>query len=246
MEKEFASFAETLADRAGEIARAYFRMPFEVMQKPDDSPVTIADREIEKTLAELIREQFPRHGIVGEEFGAHNPGAEFQWVIDPIDGTTAFIAGIPTFTTLIALCKNDVPILGVIDQPVLCERWSSTLLASQQQPATRSGFLLATTSTDYFSAEEDQSFERVRANASATIRHGDAYLYGKLASGHIHAVMDASLKPYDFCALVPVVTAAGGVISDWSGVPLTLRSKGEVLACASKELHADIIKLLKA
>ena len=240
----FTHFAEKLADCAREIARAAFTQAREISQKADKSFVTETDRILESRLREMIEKQFPDHGIFGEEHGRTNVNASHQWVIDPIDGTSAFIAGIPTFTTLIALCIDGVPKLGIIDQPILRERWNSETLKPSTKHQALSTFLIATTSTDYFTDAEREKFERVRKIASATIRHGDAYLYGKLADGFIGVVADCGLKPYDFCAVVPVVQAAGGVITDWAGKPLTINSNGDVLACANADLHKQALRIL--
>lgn len=239
--KDFSAFAEKLADIAGNIARDAFTKTRNASLKADNSFVTETDNAIERALRDMIEKTYPDHGIFGEEHGRTNTSASHQWVIDPIDGTSAFIAGIPTFTTLIALCINGVPKLGIIDQPILRERWNSAMLSPKTQPLMPTPHLLATTSTDYFTLEQREAFERVRATANATIRHGDAYLYGKLANGDIGVLMDAGLKPYDFCALVPVVEAAGGVITDWQGSPLTLESKGDVIACRNHALHQQIL-----
>ncbi len=240
----FTTFAEKLANVAGDIARAAFRSTQTIAQKADKSFVTDTDKAIESALRVLIEQTYPDHGIFGEEHGRTNADASYQWVIDPIDGTNAFIAGIPTFTTLIALCIDGIPTLGVIDQPILRERWSSATLKpstiNHQLPTS----LLATTSMAYFTESEMKKFAHLRNHCGGSVHAGDAYLYGKLASGSIGIVADSGLKPYDFCAVVPVVQAAGGVISDWAGKPLHLHSDGTVLAAANAELHAQALRLL--
>lgn len=241
----FTLFAEKLADRAGEIARAAYGNVQAGTQKADKSLVTDTDKAIEAALSEMIASVYPDHGIFGEELGRTNPDARYQWVIDPIDGTNAFIAGIPTFTTLVALCDNEKPVLGIIDQPISSERWVSSII-TRTTHATRNAPLFATTSTDFFTPAQADAFARARKKAGAVIRHGDAYLYGKLASGHIDVVIDAGLKPYDFAALMPIVEAAGGVITDWDGKPLTLASNGEVIACREPSLHRELQRILAA
>jgi inositol-phosphate phosphatase/L-galactose 1-phosphate phosphatase/histidinol-phosphatase len=258
------SFMNQLADEAGEIARRYFRTNLRAEQKSDLSPVTLADREIERELRKRIIDAFPDHGILGEEEVEHLPKAPFQWVIDPIDGTRAFMAGIPTFTTLIALCENGVPIAGVIDQPILKERWvgkpnfviPSTSeeslmdkiprLTSQHAQGAFEITSLATTSIPYFSPAEKTAFDLLQKKAASTLLGGDAYLYAMLASGHLDVVVDAELKPYDFAALVPIVTSHGGMITDWQGKPLTLASSGQVLAARTQQLHDEALTILKA
>ena len=246
--------AQLMADASGEIIRRYFRSGVVVDSKADASPVTRADREAETAMRALIEAQFPAHGIVGEEHGNQRSDAEYQWVLDPIDGTRGFIAGYPLFTTLIALLYRGEPVLGIINQPILNERWvgisgqESTLnfknVAVRDCRALGSA-VLATTSVDYFTPEQAQKFSGLRKQCANTALGGDAYAYAMLASGHLDIVVDAGMKPYDFCALKPVVEGAGGVITDWKGKPLTLSSDGSVLAAATQELHAAALALLK-
>ncbi len=241
----FTTFAEKLADCAREIARAAFTQAREVSQKADKSFVTETDKAIETAIREMIAKQFPDHGIFGEEHGRTNVNASHQWVIDPIDGTNAFIAGIPTFTTLIALCVDGVPKLGIIDQPILRERWVSSKITQSSTPKpTLITSILATTSTAYFTESDAKKFAHLRNHCGGSVHAGDAYLYGKLADGHIGVVADAGLKAYDFCAVVPVVQAAGGVITDWQGKALTINSDGSVLACANADLHKQALRIL--
>lgn len=257
---DYLSFARQLADMAGEILRRYFRADIAVESKPDNSPVTLADREVEQKLRVMIEQQFPTHGIFGEEFYRKNEMAEYQWVIDPIDGTRAFIAGQPTFTTLIALTQNGIPILGVIDQPITRERWDNNspsplrgrvrVRHSPKGDGGREGGLaeatLATTAMKYFSEKEATAFTAISKQCAHTTFGGDAYLFGQLANGKIDIVVEAGLKPYDFCALVPVIENAGGIITDWEGKPLTIHSQGRVIAAATKELHEAALKILQA
>lgn len=227
-------------------------MPVEY--KSDASPVTVADREIETAMRMLIEKTYSDHGIFGEELGSHNEKAALQWVLDPIDGTRSFIAGYPMFTTLIALVKDDAPVLGVIDQPVLGERWvgahgqkttKNGMPVQSRHNAALSNAVLSTTSTYYFSSEQAEAFARLREQCAYNTLEGDAYSYAQIASGRIDMVVDARLKPYDFCALVPVIERAGGVITDWTGKPVTLSSKGDVIAAANRELHQEALKILK-
>lgn len=242
MEKHFTSFAEQLADRAGEIARAAFDQARTITIKADKSFVTETDKAIEAALREMIKKQFHDHGIFGEEHGRSNVNAAYQWVIDPIDGTSAFIAGIPTFTTLIALCEDAIPKLGIIDQPILKERWVSTKVKALGMGHEALGScMLAATSVTYFTDAETKKFNHLRTHCGGTVHGGDAYLFAKLADGRIDIVAEAGLKAYDFCAIVPVVEAAGGVITDWHGKPLHMHSDGTVLAAATPALHAQAL-----
>lgn len=241
----FSQLAEQLADRAGDIARETYGATLEIGRKADKSVVTETDRRIETELSRLIEAEFPDHGIIGEEHGATRADAPYQWVIDPIDGTSAFIAHIPTFTTLIALCHEGKPILGIIDQPISKERWVSTKVVKlASSPTDLRQTILGTTSMAYFNDAEAKKFSALRRVIGASIHAGDAYLYAQIASGKIGVVVDSGLKNYDFCALVPVVEAAGGIITDWRGAPLTLHSDGKVLACANESLHKEAIRIL--
>ncbi|HEX3952999.1 MAG TPA: histidinol-phosphatase [Stellaceae bacterium] len=251
----FLSLAVELADAAGEAIRPYFRQRIAVDDKPDLSPVTIADRNAELVMRRLIAARFPEHGIIGEEFGREREDAEFVWVLDPIDGTKSFISGVPLFGTLIALAQHGKPILGVIDQPISRERW----LGASGRPTTFNGTAVhcrpcasldkATvfaTSPDMFPGDDAAAFGRV-ASAAKLVRFGaDCYAYGLLALGHIDIVIEASLKPYDFSAMLPIVEGAGGVASDWRGEPLSIASDGRVLVAGDRLAHEQGLRLLAA
>ena len=254
VDKNFIALAERMADAAGDILRRHYRAPIDVERKSDASPVTIADREVETALRALIESHYPDHGIIGEEFGNVRGDSPFQWVLDPIDGTRSFIAGYPLFTTLIALAHEGTPILGLIDQPILRERWLGTCHpGAGRDPLSRvrggkaltlANAVLSTTSTDYFTPTQTQQFLKLKSQASSIILGGDAYAYAMLAEDRIDIVADAGMKPYDFCALKCVVENAGGTITDWQGNPLTIHSDGNVLAAATKELHAMALNFL--
>lgn len=245
---EYALFMHMLADRADAIARQYFRQPIGHELKADNSPVTLADQEIEMALVEQIRTHYPEHGIFGEESRRIQPDASLQWVIDPIDGTKAFIAGKPTFVTLIALCVDGRPELGLISQAIQNKRW----LGGDAQPgtidsnATLAEALIATTSIPYFSAPQAAAFKRLEQATRSTLLNHDGLAYAMLAEGELDVVLDAGMKPYDFCALVPVVEQAGGIITDWEGQPVHLGSTGHVLAAVNKTLHKDALSLLSS
>ena len=250
MDEEVA-LANKLADTAGEIARRYFRTRLAVDDKPDKSPVTVADREAEQAMRAAIRETFPAHGVVGEEFGAENADAEFCWILDPIDGTKAFITGKPSFGTLIALLHNGRPVLGVIDQPILRERWlgvtdrPSTLngepIKTRACPTLAPASLYATT-PDMFVAKDADSFALLRGQVKLVRYGADCYAYGLLAAGFVDLVVEASLQPYDYLALVPVIEGAGGVITDWQGQALSRQSDGRVVAAGDPRAHAAVLE----
>lgn len=252
--RDSLALAHRLADAAGDILQRYWQNMPASEQKADNSPVTAADREVESTLRTAIEATYPDHGIIGEEFGNVRPSSPYQWVLDPIDGTHAFIAKQATFTTLIALAKDGIPFLGVINQPISSERWvcmageKTTLnskLVSPRSCTILAEATLATTALKYFKPEQAQKFERLQSRCKKTLFGGDAYLYAGLASGKADIIVEAGLKPYDFCALRPVVEGAGGIITDWEGKPLTLASDGRVIAAATRELHQQALEFLR-
>ena len=251
--------AHALADRAGEIALRWFRAPLVVERKSDGSPVTEADRCIEAMCRERLSALYPGHGILGEEFGGERLDAPFVWVIDPIDGSIAFISGSPLWGTLIALLHEGAPVLGLIDAPATGERWSAlrggvALWHSSKAVAQRcrtSGCTrlgrarLCVPSPDGFSPAQADAVERLSKQASTRALGGDCYSYGLLAGGHLDLVVEAGLDAHDHLPLVAVIEAAGGVITDWSGEPLGLRSAGDVVAAASMALHRQALAVLR-
>ena len=242
-----------LADAAGAVIRPYFRKPLAISDKPDLTPVTVADRAAEKTMRALIEARFPKHGILGEEFGRVREDAEFIWTLDPIDGTKSFISGIPLFGTLIALTLDGRSILGVIDQPVLRVRWvgvagrPSTLngltIRCRGCPRLAAATLFATT-PEMFKGKDAASFARVSSAVKLTRFGADCYAYGLLAAGFVDLVLEASLKPYDFCAMVPIVEGAGGAATDWKGGNLDLASDGRILVAGDRRVHDAALALV--
>ncbi|MEM7444313.1 MAG: histidinol-phosphatase [Pseudomonadota bacterium] len=253
VDEHLVNLAGDLAEASGEVIRRYFRQPFDIEQKGDDSPVTIADRGAEQAIRTVLEKQRPQDGIVGEEYGTERPDAEFVWVIDPIDGTRSFVIGRPVFGTLISLLKDGSPVLGVIDQPILGERW----IGGDGRPTEFNGeparvractdinrAHMATTSPHQFQAADRDTVFSIGEEAASMVYGDDCYNYAGLASGWIDAVIEDGLKLHDFAALAPVVTGAGGTITDWGGNPLTAQSSGDVLASGDKSLHEILIKRL--
>ncbi len=243
---ELVALAHSLADAARPIAAHYFRTPVTVDDKSDLSPVTIADREAETAMRVLLNRHVPGHGIFGEEHGAERTDAEYVWVLDPIDGTKAFITGLPIFGTLIALLHRGVPVLGIIDQPISKERW----LGAVGRPSTLNDQPIKVRACDdlakaYMYSTAPLMFRGQLAKRHATLVEqvklfrwgGDCYAYGLLAAGHVDLVVERELKLYDFAALVPVIKGAGGLITDWQGRDLDMHSDGSVLAAGDAALH---------
>ncbi len=253
------ALANELADLARPLAMAHFRKPLVVERKDDASPVTVADRAIEGALREVLGKRRPNHGIWGEEQGCEGANRPVVWVIDPIDGTSSYITGLPTFATLIGLVVEGCPVLGILDMPALGERWQGawghpTLhrhpTRQQGQPcrvAPRTDLAAAAlfaTTIDMFNRAQRQRFDALSRSVGMRRFGADAYAYGLLAAGFVDLVAEADLKPHDFLPLVPIVHGAGGVMSDWAGRPLTFHSDGQVLAAASPALHrAALTKL---
>jgi inositol-phosphate phosphatase / L-galactose 1-phosphate phosphatase / histidinol-phosphatase len=249
----FLVFAQRLADGAGEVIRPYFRKPLAVVDKADLSPVTAADRQAEEMMRALIEAHYPEHGILGEEFGTVRDDAEYVWVLDPIDGTKSFISGVPLFGTLIALTRDRRPIIGIIDQPISRERWAgasghpTTLnglaISCRGCPGLAGATLFATT-PEMFTGKDAASFARVSSAVKLTRFGADCYAYGLLAAGFVDLVLEANLKPYDFCAMVPIVEGAGGAATDWKGGNLDLASDGRILVAGDRRVHDAALALL--
>ncbi|MEN9224231.1 MAG: histidinol-phosphatase [Thermostichus sp. HHBFW_bins_43] len=253
---DWIELAQALADAAGAVIRPLFRGELQAEYKEARSPiVTVADREAERAMRALLTTQVPEHNILGEEFGLHQTGSPYTWVLDPVDGTMAFSTGKPTFGTLIALWEDDRPILGIIDQPVLGERWlgvrgQPTQFTTQfnRQPAQTKtntdlsrAYLSCTTPDLFTQPDQKRRFQQLSQSVHITSYGGDCYQYGLLASGYVDLVMECGLALYDFAALIPVIEGSGGVITDWQGDPLTRTSKGEVLAAANPRLHQQAL-----
>ncbi len=242
-----------LADAAGAVIRPHFRARIAVETKADESPVTMADRAAETAIRTLLSQHRPHDGVIGEEHASTNETASRLWVIDPIDGTRAFISGRPLFGTLIALLVDGVPVLGIIDQCIIHDRW----LGAQGQPSTLNGqpittrrcaalahARIGTTSPQAFEPADFTAFSRVQQTAADVLYGGDCHNYGLVAAGHLDAVVEASLKLHDWAALVPIIQGAGGRITDWAGQPLTPSSDGRVIAAGDPALTAAIAERL--
>ncbi len=250
--QEFTELANRMADIAGEIVKKYYRTDFNVELKSDKSPVTVADKAIEQALRDVLELARPDDGIIGEEYGEKPSKNGLTWVIDPIDGTKSFMIGRPTFGTLIALCEEDTPKLGIIDQPILKERWvgidgqqttmNGNPVKTRDCKTLDNAAIGATTPmmfdkiSNFGRAYEIFEQDASKQPASKMVWGGDCYMYGLIASGYMDVAFEENLSPYDFAALVPIIKGAGGHISDWRGDPLTLKSKGQVIAIGDPEL----------
>lgn len=246
--RDLIAAAEAAAEAAGAVIRPLFRSALLVEAKGDASPVTEADRAAERAIRALLAERFPDHGVIGEEYGAERADAEYVWVIDPIDGTRAFVTGRPLFGSLIGLLHKGRPVLGLIDQPTTGERW----LGVEGQPlqfrspmggtprtrrcAALSEAELSCTSPDMFSAAQAPRHARLRQAVRRVTWGGDCYAYGLIALGLVDIIAEGDLKVWDWVALQPVLEAAGGSLTDWQGQPLRVDGPGEVIALGDKSL----------
>jgi myo-inositol-1(or 4)-monophosphatase len=250
------AFADTLADAARTAILPFFRAPHRVDNKREDifDPVTEADRASEQRMRQLIEKGFPDHAIYGEEFGEKPGSSGFQWILDPIDGTRAFVAGLPTWGVLIGLYYEGEPLIGVMDQPYLDERYrgfpggADSTIRGMTRPlktracATMKDVTLSTTDPTLFRGEEIEGFKRAR-NASKVMRYGfDCYAYCMLASGYMDCVIEAGLKPFDIAALIPIITGAGGGVCNWDGG--SAAQGGRVLAYGDARVRDAAIPLL--
>ncbi len=250
--------AELLADVAGPILRRHFRAALTTLVKSDDSPVTVADRSAECAMRAVLGQIFPAHGIIGEEFGDEREAAQLRWVLDPIDGTRAFITGRPTFGTLVGLLDGDEPVLGVIDQPVTGERWVGVVgeptrfrgmlggvVGSRRCPSLSDAELSCTT-PDMMQDPPRPAWQRLASAVGRVSWGGDCYAYGLLALGQIDVIAEAKLKLWDWVPLVPIIEGAGGRVTGWQGERLAPGHAGTVLAVGDAGLLDEAVACLAA
>ena len=256
---EMLACAHALADLAAPLTLQYFRSAMHVENKAagrDFDPVTAADRAAEEAMRREINIRFPDHGVIGEEFADVDGDGPFRWVIDPIDGTRAFIMGWPMWGMLIGLLREGSPYLGLMDQPFTRERfWCSQDAAHYRYADGTTGVLrtracerledavLSTTHPDLFDAgEQADGFYRIKREVRMTRFGGDCYAYAMLAAGHCDLVVEAGLKPHDIAALVPIIERAGGIVTTWDGKAAS--NGGNIVAAGDARVHAQAVALL--
>lgn len=256
--EDLYNFAHQLADAAQKPALQHFRQRPEVQNKLGSGqfdPVTLADRDAEKAIRSLIESQYPDHNIRGEEFGEKQTGSEWKWIIDPIDGTRAYISGLPVWGVLIGLYYSGQPVLGIMDQPFTGERFTGSAKgAFLYQDGDRTKIstkpclsleeaTISTTDPYLFNNQERLAFETIR-ETSRMQRYGlDCYAYSMLAMGGIDLVVESGLQDYDIAALIPIIEAAGGIISNWSGG--SPAKGGQILASGDLQLHKTALEILR-
>jgi myo-inositol-1(or 4)-monophosphatase len=264
--RELIAFADELAEAARRVILPHFRTAVateaKASGKPGYDPVTIADKAAEQAIRALIEKRYPAHGILGEEFGQTH-GNDYCWVIDPIDGTRAFISGLPLWGVLIGLVRNGEPLIGVIDQPYIGERFrgwpgganfTSAHGTKELRVAsceTLRDAKIATTDSNLFTGGEAGGFEHLRATAKVTRFGCDCYAYAMAAAGMIDLVVESGLAPWDIAALIPVITGAGGMVTDWRGAPLSGASltnpeaRFQIIAAGDPRPHGEALVSLK-
>jgi myo-inositol-1(or 4)-monophosphatase len=260
VDEKLIAFAGRLADASGAVIRPYFRQRIEVAHKPGRAPfdpVTEADKGGERAIRAIIERERPDDGILGEEYGARPGRNGLRWVLDPVDGTRAFITGRHEWGSLIALEENEVPVLGLLDQPVLGERFlgvngrsvliegdKRTPLKVRECALIEEAILCATDPSAYFTPPQQAAFHRVQAAVRMTRYCGDCYLFAVLAMGFIDIVIEANFNRWDIAALIPLVEGAGGIITSWDGTDC--RDGKTILACGDRRVHEVAMKLLNS
>lgn len=249
-QSEFKQFIKHLADISGKIIRNYFRTDINIDSKEDESPVTIADRKAEEVMREAIMKSFPEHGIIGEEFGNHNESAEYKWTLDPIDGTKSFICGAITFGTLISLLKDNEPVLGAFNQPVLNQflfgdgktaTLNNSIVKVRDCRYLNDAVLLTTDHLNIGKYQSQQNFDKLIAKVKLYRQWGDCYGYYLVATGFADVMIDPIMSAWDSLPLIPIINGAGGVITDYQGEdPI----KGSSIVAASEGIHNKVIKVL--
>ena len=248
--QELVDFTKQLAHASGDIINGYFRSGVAIETKSDESPVTIADKKAEEVMREMIMKAFPNHGIIGEEFGNHNEDAEYQWVLDPIDGTKSFISGTFLFGTLIGLMKNRQPILGAIHHSVTSHlligtgdeaKLNDVPVTVRSNSRIADATMLYTDFVDVNKYQDGLAFQQLMGRTKFNRTWGDCHGYFLVATGYADMMLDPIMNLWDIVALVPVIEGAGGTITDWRGnAPLD----GHGIIATNGDLHAQVLHAL--
>lgn len=250
----FLNFAKKLANTSEKIIKKKSSQKLKVNFKFDQSPVTKIDKEIEKKLRSLIQKKYPDHGIYGEEYANKTINSTFTWVIDPIDGTKNFINGNGSYGTLISLCKDGYPILGIINSPEMKKRWigikdngaycnGKKIKKSSSNLTLKDLFFSSSGMTAFKHSSKNKKYNALVKKTQYVTLGGDCVQYGLLAEKRIPMVVESFLKPFDYLPLVNIIEESGGIITDWKGRSLNFQSNGDVVACVSKAAHKQFLKI---
>ncbi len=251
---ELTAFAINLAQASGAAILPYFRQNIAVENKLGQGwdPVTEGDKSGERAIRALIEQHYPSHGIVGEEYGTKQGSSAYTWILDPVDGTRAFVIGMPTWTTLIGLYRDGKPYLGLMHQPHVGElfygtpegafftRGSETRQIKCAKPKPLAQALAGTTTPHLF--EPETTFHKLRKSVRLMRYGGDAYFFSLLAAGHLDLALDAGLQTYDIAALIPIVRGAGAIVGTWDGTDET--QGGNILAASCQSLFDQAKEVL--
>lgn len=260
IKKELIDFANHLADLSSKVIKNYYRVSNDEIAKTDDSPVTRADREAEAVMRAAIEKTFPEDGIIGEEFGIKESKSGFNWILDPIDGTSSFIIGRPIFGTLIALTQNEESLIGIVNQPITNERWlgikgGGAFFNGNKIQVRDCGNLenavMCSSSSFYFQGDDAEVLRKITSKTKyqklgGIIYGGDCYSYACLASGFVDAVIDPGLKVYDYAPNMILIKEAGGIITNWQGSDPKLQSGVKLIACGSAKIHQEILEIINS
>ena len=250
--REFVDFSKELSRASGDVIMRYFRSDFTVETKADESPVTIADQQAEEIMREMIMKEFPEHGIIGEEFGNHKESAEYQWVLDPIDGTKSFVSGTFLFGTLIGLMKDGQPIVGTIHHPVTDHlligageetRLNDELVRVRGTRHLRDAVMCYTDFIHVGQYQNGIAFQQLMGRTNYNRTWGDCHGYFLLATGYVDIMLDPIMHLWDIVALVPVIEGAGGKITSWNGGPPL---SGNGIIASNGILHSQVLRVLIA
>ena len=251
---KYIKIANECADVSGKIIKDNFRKNLKINIKKDKSPVTQVDYLSEKRIREIIKKKAPECGFVGEETGKYNEKNEYTFVIDPLDGTRGYVTGKPLFGTLIGLLRNNEPLMGLLNQPILKERWigianketryNNKIVKTRKCKKLRGSKMYAT-SPMMFDGKDQKIYKKIRSEIGETLFGIDCYAHGLMALGFIDVILEAKLKPWDYLASSAIISGAGGKFTDWNGKELNLNSDGRIVATGDPKIHKQILKIIQ-
>ena len=251
---ELLKFANSFADLSKSILKKYYFKNFKVEEKTDGTLVTEIDKKIESKFRSLLKRKFPSHGVIGEEFENYHDENEYVWIIDPLDGTHSFISGKPLFGTLICCMRNKTPIIGLIDIPIMNQRWfgakgfgvqfNSKKCKIKKVKKKFRDLIMCSTSLLMFNDKQQNKIKKIYEKVKIPVFGTDCYAYGLLLSGKVDLIVEANMKPWDYMAQTFLIKEFGGCISDWNGNELNLDSNGKVVASYDPNHHKTILGLL--